>query len=265
MVYQPSLIFAQTILFILTPHPLQQLFRESITSSTAFVAASSIKAPSFVVHHRHTPKHAKVTVQPNCNKKVNICMSTSKLTSETADNNKGDEMTTMMRFGKFQISPSNVFYRTALSFAIVNLRPIVPGHVLIIPNRIVPRISQLTNDEYNDLWMTVRNVQNSLEKYYNAGGFNVAVQDGVVAGQSVPHVHVHILPRTKGDFERNDDVYDELEEWAPRKGDAGKVKTELEVLDDEDRKDRTEKEMNEEAELYRNLMIQNNGDYDSES
>jgi len=104
----------------------------------------------------------------------------------------------------------------------------------------------------------VRTVQNTLEDYYKPGGFNVAIQDGVVAGQSVPHVHVHILPRVDGDFERNDDVYDELESWTPRKGE-GKVKRELKVLDDEDRKDRTEEEMKEEAALYRDLIMKCNG------
>ena len=88
--------------------------------------------------------------------------------------------------------------------------------------------------------------------------FNVAVQDGPRAGQSVPHVHVHILPRTAGDFARNDDVYDELEAWAPRseEGAARKKQTgkRLEVLDDEDRRDRTMEEMADEADEYRALM-----------
>ena len=110
-------------------------------------------------------------------------------------------------FGKFRISPSQIFYKSpsGLTAAIVNLRPIVPGHVLVIPTRVVRTLSQLTDEEYDDLWRSVRKIQNALEKHYNAGGFNVAVQDGRVAGQSVPHVHVHILPRKAGDFEQTDD------------------------------------------------------------
>ncbi len=42
-------------------------------------------------------------------------------------------------------------------------------------------------------------------------GFNIAVQDGATAGQTVPHVHVHILPRRARDFANNDDVYTELD------------------------------------------------------
>jgi bis(5'-adenosyl)-triphosphatase len=39
----------------------------------------------------------------------------------------------------------------------------------------------------------------------------VSIQDGVDAGQTIPHLHVHVLPRKKGDFEKNDDIYDKLQ------------------------------------------------------
>jgi len=163
------------------------------------------------------------------------------------------------QFGQFQISSSQIFYESPsnLTAAIVNLRPIVQGHVLVIPTRVVPKISGLNSDEYDDLWRSVRCVQKMLEDHYNAGGFNVAVQDGVVAGQSVNHVHVHILPRVSGDFERNDDIYDELNDWAPTdelcvaKVERG---VQLEVQEDEDRKSRTMKEMEDEASVYRSLL-----------
>lgn len=100
--------------------------------------------------------------------------------------------------------------------------------------------------------------------YSNAGGFNIAVQDGECAGQSVPHVHVHVLPRVVGDLVRNDDVYDELEDWAPtvgmvedkKKSGGGEV---LVVEEDGDRKSRTMEEMEQEANLYR-LVLEEGGD-----
>jgi bis(5'-adenosyl)-triphosphatase len=158
-----------------------------------------------------------------------------------------------MLFGKFKIPLSHVFYRSPLSSAFVNLRPIVPGHVLVISNRVVPRIAELSDDEYADLWRTVRVVQGALTKQYNATAFNIAIQDGRTAGQSVPHVHVHILPRTEGDFARNDDVYDELQEWAPRQ-EMSERKPKLEVPDDEERKDRTPEQMEDEAAIYQSLL-----------
>lgn len=140
-----------------------------------------------------------------------------------------------------------------MSAAFVNLRPIVPGHVLVVSNRVVPRISELYDDEYADLWKSVRLVQAMLTKHYNATAFNVAVQDGRSAGQSVPHVHVHILPRIEGDFARNDDVYDELQDWAPRIGDSDRT-PKLEVPEDEYRTDRTPEQMADEAAIYKMLL-----------
>jgi len=73
----------------------------------------------------------------------------------------------------------------------------------------------------------------------------------------VNHVHVHILPRVSGDFERNDDIYDELNDWAPTdelcvaKIERG---VQLEVQEDEDRKSRTMKVMEDEASVYRSLL-----------
>lgn len=126
-------------------------------------------------------------------------------------------------------------------------------------------MSDLTDDEYVDLWKSVRHVQSILSKHFAADtdtgsndgttkaavSFNIGVQDGKSAGQSVPHVHVHILPRADGDFERNDDVYDELEHWAPR--DEMRKDSMLVVLEDEDRRDRTQEQMADEASRYREI------------
>ena len=62
-----------------------------------------------------------------------------------------------------------------------------------------------------DLFASVHKVAPLLEGHYNSKALNIAIQDGKEAGQSVPHVHVHILPRKPGDFRRNDDVYEALE------------------------------------------------------
>lgn len=158
-----------------------------------------------------------------------------------------------MRFGQFVIASNHIFYRSPLSAAFVNLRPIVPGHVLVVPRRVVVRLQDLTNDEYRDIWQSVRDIQSMLQNHYDATGFNVAVQDGRSAGQSVPHVHVHILPRVEGDFERNDDVYDEMEAWTPR-DELKQSPPSLDVPEDKDRKDRTPEQMEEEAATYRKLM-----------
>jgi bis(5'-adenosyl)-triphosphatase len=155
-----------------------------------------------------------------------------------------------IRFGKFVIPASQVFYESAsrLTLALVNLRPIVPGHVLVVPRRVVPRMSDLTDEELIDLWRSVRGIAGPIEARYGAGASNVAVQDGPAAGQTVPHVHVHILPRKHEDFARNDDVYDALEKF------DGRPKSVLVVPSDIDRVDRTAAQMAAEADELRSLF-----------
>ena len=145
----------------------------------------------------------------------------------------------------------------------VNLRPIVPGHVLVVSRRVTPRLSQLTDTEYTDLWHTVRIVQHLLvqQKHDSTrAAFNVAVQDGSAAGQSVPHVHVHLLPRRDQDLARNDDIYEALEEWAPSRSRSSTLKEKtpsepLNVPEDSARRDRTAEEMAEEAATYRRIAF----------
>jgi len=149
-----------------------------------------------------------------------------------------------------------VFYRTSLSYAIVNLKPIVPGHVLVIPHRPVPRLSDLTTPELASLMTSVQKVGRVIERVYEGDALTIACQDGKAAGQSVPHVHFHLLPRKfYGDrfSGNNDQVYPELErveEQLP--DDLGEIRSGsghglLKVDADEDRKPRTIEDMEKEA------------------
>ncbi|XP_049589920.1 bis(5'-adenosyl)-triphosphatase isoform X1 [Syngnathus scovelli] len=116
-----------------------------------------------------------------------------------------------LQFGQHLIKASAVFLRTELSFALVNRKPVVPGHVLVCPLRQVERFRDLRPDEVTDLFSSTQRVAEVVEKHYNATSLTIAIQDGPEAGQTVKHVHVHVLPRKAGDFERNDSIYDELQ------------------------------------------------------
>ncbi|WWC60093.1 uncharacterized protein I303_102657 [Kwoniella dejecticola CBS 10117] len=121
-------------------------------------------------------------------------------------------MTVKHLFSVFDVT-KQVFYTTPLSIGIVNLKPLLPGHVLILPKRVVPRLADLRPNEVSDLFLTVQKVGRGLEQYYKAQALTVSLQDGASAGQSVPHVHVHILPRHSTDFDgENDKIYPLLEE-----------------------------------------------------
>lgn len=115
------------------------------------------------------------------------------------------------RFGQHILKSSVVFFHSKLSFGFVNRKPVLPGHVLVAPVRVVERFCDLSAEEVADLFLSTQKIARIIEDYFKASSLTVAVQDGPDAGQTVRHVHVHILPRRKGDFTENDDVYKVLE------------------------------------------------------
>lgn len=119
---------------------------------------------------------------------------------------------TSFNFGRILLQPSVVFFRSKLSFGFVNRKPVLQGHVLVSPVRVVKRFCELTEEEVADLFTSTQKIARVLEKAYGVSSLSIAIQDGPDAGQTVDHVHVHVLPRKKGDFERNDDIYKALAE-----------------------------------------------------
>ena len=127
----------------------------------------------------------------------------------------------------------------------MNLKPLLPGHILVSPLRVLPRLSDLSTTELNDLFSTVTRIQKTIARLYKADGFNVAVQDGEAAGQSVPHVHCHVIPRRVKDAGGDDKIHEWLE---GEEGNVGRHQREVEKWpSDEDRKPRTKQVMDEEA------------------
>ncbi|XP_010553789.1 PREDICTED: bifunctional bis(5'-adenosyl)-triphosphatase/adenylylsulfatase FHIT [Tarenaya hassleriana] len=151
-------------------------------------------------------------------------------------------------FGPYKIDPREVFYATRLSYAMVNLRPLLPGHVLVCPRHHVQRFVDLTADETSDLWLTAQKVGSRLETFHKASSLTFAIQDGPQAGQTVPHVHIHVLPRKGGDFEKNDEIYDAIDEKEKE------LKQKLDL--DKERTDRSLEEMANESDGYRPLFDQ---------
>ena len=77
--------------------------------------------------------------------------------------------------------------------------PIVSGHVLIAPKRCVAKYEDLTKAEKEAIEELRMKICDSLKKAFDAEGFNFAWNDGKNCGQSVPHFHLHVLPRKTGD------------------------------------------------------------------
>ncbi len=86
-----------------------------------------------------------------------------------------------------------------LARAFLTNKPIVPGHVLVIPVRCVTKYEDLNNKEREAIEELRNEIMGSLKKSFGAEGFNFSWNDGEYAGQTVAHFHLHIIPRTKGD------------------------------------------------------------------
>lgn len=77
--------------------------------------------------------------------------------------------------------------------------PIVVGHTLVAPKRCVAKYEDLTDDEKDAIEDIRKKICSALKRTFGAEGFNFAWNDGKDCGQSVPHFHLHILPRKAGD------------------------------------------------------------------
>ncbi|TGJ78889.1 hypothetical protein E0Z10_g9876 [Xylaria hypoxylon] len=202
-----------------------------------------------------------------------------------------------LRFGPFDVT-TQVFMTTPLSFALVNLKPLLPGHVLVCPRAPHKRLTELSATELTDLFSAVQRVQLMLARYYfsqpqsqdseqadtgaeksseeasalaptpEAGSFNIAVQDGAEAGQTVSHVHVHVIPRIRGSTAKEphtegDAIYELM---AAETGNVGGALWDKVMrsrpqpgggfprVEDPDRLARSMEEMEAEADAYRDVL-----------
>ena len=98
-----------------------------------------------------------------------------------------------------EIKAREIITGNELAWAFPTNIPIVHGHVLIAPRRCVARYDDLTAEEKSAIEELRVRLTDALRKLYGAEGFNFAWNDGKNAGQSVPHFHLHVLPRKTGD------------------------------------------------------------------
>lgn len=99
-----------------------------------------------------------------------------------------------------QDAKNYVLKRTRFSFAVLNLYPYNNGHILILPNRHLGEISQLSDEEKLDWLKLYEEVRDGLKQTIKPHGFNVGINFGRIAGAGIPgHLHLHIVPRWKGD------------------------------------------------------------------
>lgn len=91
--------------------------------------------------------------------------------------------------------------RNDYAFARYDHYPVSPGHVLIIPHRHVVNYFDTSPDEKVAMYELIDNLKVYLDETHSPDGYNVGINCGEAAGQSIFHVHIHLIPRYKGDVE----------------------------------------------------------------
>ena len=93
-----------------------------------------------------------------------------------------------------------IFLRQRHSYAVLNIYPYNNGHVLIVSNRHVNDLDQLTKEEKDNLINVLEETKALLTKVIKPAGYNIGINLGRIAGAGFPgHLHIHLVPRWKGD------------------------------------------------------------------
>jgi len=98
-------------------------------------------------------------------------------------------------------SPLQVIAQNDTFFAVYDEFPVSKGHTLIIPKRHVESFFDITREELEDFFNLLKKVKELLDEKFNPDGYNVGVNEGYAAGKTIDHLHVHPIPRYKGDVE----------------------------------------------------------------
>jgi len=97
------------------------------------------------------------------------------------------------------IAPDRVWLADAHAVAIVDSYPVTEGHTLVVPLRHVASVFDLPAAEQAALWALVGRVRTALQERFQPAGFNIGLNDGPAAGQTIGHAHIHVIPRRAGD------------------------------------------------------------------
>ncbi|MFN3402614.1 MAG: HIT family protein [Cytophagaceae bacterium] len=106
---------------------------------------------------------------------------------------------------------SEAFLSSENFLVIYNIAPVLPGHSLVIPKRHVESLFQLTDEETGELMVLAKKTAKLLSVVLDTDAFDWALQEKEAAGQSVSHVHMHVVPRKIGDLPNPGDWYQEIE------------------------------------------------------
>jgi diadenosine tetraphosphate (Ap4A) HIT family hydrolase len=97
------------------------------------------------------------------------------------------------------LAEDRIWLQTDSAIAFLDNFPVSPGHTLVIPGDHIGALMELPENDLNEIWSLVAHVRKLLLEKYKPDGFNIGINEGKAAGQTVAHAHIHIIPRFNGD------------------------------------------------------------------
>ena len=117
---------------------------------------------------------------------------------EHIDANETNNLAKSCPFCRYLIE-KNTIKESESAFAVYDKFPVNEGHVLVIPKRHISDYFNLTSKEQMACWQLVNEVKERIDNENSPDGYNVGLNNGKVAGQTIFHVHIHIIPRYRDD------------------------------------------------------------------
>src|SRR5512145_2779831 len=95
--------------------------------------------------------------------------------------------------------PAEIVAKDEHAVAFLDIAPLADGHTVIIPRRHVATVEEMSPDDAHGLFATVARLAGPVRRAVGAAGNTIGINDGAATGQTIPHVHVHIVPRRPDD------------------------------------------------------------------
>lgn len=119
--------------------------------------------------------------------------------------------------------PSYKVYEDDKVFAFLDIKPVNPGHILVVPKTHYQNFEEITEEDLKAVILVVKKMGAYLKDKLGVVGYNVHENNDLVAGQAVPHLHFHIIPR------REDDGYEHWDGKSYNPGEAEEIVKKLSV------------------------------------
>jgi diadenosine tetraphosphate (Ap4A) HIT family hydrolase len=98
-----------------------------------------------------------------------------------------------------ELPQERIWIQAETALAVPDGYPLCEGHTLVLPRRHVASLYDLSQAEQALAWELVAQVRAALKERHHPDSFNIGIKDGAAAGQTVPHAHIHVIPRFAGD------------------------------------------------------------------